>query len=268
MPMLRACWPGRPETGSPRFSKRLCLEYKVEHDRGNTADVDPWPPHTCKHTLHNTWHVIYEDQNSQLSRDRPSSKTAIPSQYNDAICETPLSLGRMELIQSRTQNISGLGLSCQLLDLPIVVLSSESKLCEVALKHQLLSRCDITLLVILMCFLESDHTNRSFPNKTFVSVNRYFTQSLKWRILKPVFVLPANILFQSLQFNKWGRLKWLLEKPMLGCQQLPICCQRVTFTAHLEKQLVLSGEFCTWLQSRWKVSGMCTPLFPLLRWQK
>lgn len=55
---------------------------------------------------------------------------------------------------------------------------------------------------------------------------------------------------------------------MPGCQQLPIGRQRVTFTAHLEKQLVLSGEFCTWLQSRWEVSGVCTPLLPALRKQK
>lgn len=59
-----------------------------------------------------------------------------------------------------------------------------------------------------MLFLESVHTGRRFPNKTFVSVNKCFTQQPKWRILKPVFVLPANILFQSLQLNKWVGFKW------------------------------------------------------------
>lgn len=104
----------------------------------------------------------------------------------------------------------------QALDFLTAVLSYESKPGVFALRRQPLSRCDITFLVLLVCFLESDYRSRGFPNETFVSVNRYFTQPLKSRILKPVFVWPANILSQSLQLNKWGRFKWLLEKPMMG----------------------------------------------------
>ena len=65
---------------------------------------------------------------------------------------------------------------------------------------------------ILVCFLESVHTGKHFPNKTFVSVNKCFIQKPKWRILKPAFVLPAYILFQSLQLNKWVRFKRLPSK--------------------------------------------------------
>lgn len=118
--------------------------------------------------------------------------------------------------QGHRHSVFGVGLSHQALDFLDVVLSYESKPGAFALRRQPLSRCDITFLVLLVCFLESDYRSRGFPNETFVSVNRYFTQPLKCRILKPVFVWPANILSQSLQLNKWGRFKWLLEKLMLG----------------------------------------------------
>lgn len=89
--------------------------------------------------------------------------------------------------QGRRHGIFGVGLSRQALDF-LAVLSYESKPGVFALRLQPLSRCDITFLVLLLCFYESDYRSRGFPNETFVSVNRYFTQPLKCRILKPVFV--------------------------------------------------------------------------------